>query len=177
MSRRRISRSAGPASLQRLPTGKYQQNPNEIFCDSCVIGHFGDLNQPRTSSSHCVKCPVGKYSRPGMLRFGQVCDLCQECGSGSFARGCEDGTNPGTCVTCSVGKIQAGSGCIACPSRMYQDQEGQTECKNCTSCGSGYGRIAVVLGGFAWSVHRVALDAGAPIALRAGFRMKRQPCM
>ena len=120
--------------------GKYSDQTGSTLCDWCVKGGY----QNEEGQTTCKECPSGKTTD----NFGAV--LQQEC------EGCPTGYNADaatkTCFTCPRGKIIDGDLCTSCEQgqfsnepdsqackncegdREYQDEKGQTTCKECPTC-------------------------------------------
>ncbi|GMI07724.1 hypothetical protein TrVE_jg5000 [Triparma verrucosa] len=115
----------------------------ELLCTSCPQG------KSTASSLKCEDCPAGKNAP-------NINGSCEVCGSGKYneeagqssCKTCPGGTfisdnkqqahlhnSAEDCTSCSTG-TRSGSGaseCLTCGTNTYQNEPGQTTCKNCPS--------------------------------------------
>lgn len=97
--------------------GKYS---NEGVCLLCPLGYYqGDSSQVR-----CEQCDSG------MTTLSKGSFACISCRSGNCE--CPPGQFGAGCAECEVGKWSSGGEeCIKCTPRTYQNQRGQSMCKQC----------------------------------------------
>jgi hypothetical protein len=143
--------STGQDSCTKCPAGKYQDSSGKTACKnlqsgavvvgdgstSVIVPHGSKIDELKPSgfvacqagtignvppNETCIQCPKGKTSTKGALS-------CQVCAKGKF------GKVEGHCENCGINKYQpqdtkASTKCIDCPMGYYQNEEGQSFCKD-----------------------------------------------
>jgi len=121
-------------------------NDGDPTCLACPAGKYGVAGGGVNEDS-CILCPRGQYQdTPGqaatVCAANTDCDVCIQCGAGSYATdetdvGAPDGvglTSGATrCVPCAAGRMNGISEafqCLPCAAGKYAG-EGQTECYDC----------------------------------------------
>ena len=114
----------GSASCKHCPAGKFYTGSGLYYlggCKDCPAGFYsGD------GSGICTECPNG-YGSHGSRGLS-----CSSCPTGRFSSTPEQKTN--ACVYCPAGWHSPSTGageCTGCLSDNYQDEAGQTTCKEC----------------------------------------------
>jgi len=109
----------GLSSCKDCTMGWYTPNHGTIVCTESTVGRYSTNRQTnwgcndgryqdQTGQTTCKDCPTGKYGKTG------IADVCVNCPKGTHM----PFTNiAGACRVCQVGQ--------------YQDQTGQSSCKNC----------------------------------------------
>lgn len=102
------------STCKDCPRGKYNFNEGastQELCKDCPAGKY--LNSLGTSSSSCKACPGGRSSDKGS-------PLCGPCPKGKYA---------GFTIVEDKSVLE----CLDCSAGMYNDQKGQSSCKQCIS--------------------------------------------
>ena len=143
--------------------GEYQDEEGQSGCKPCPAGFVSTA-----ASGMCtVECPYG-YETDGQkcraCPTGQEYDgsQCVSCPAGTFKD-----TETGVCTACSVGTFRtsdiSSTACQTCAVGTYQDEEGQTSCKNCLR-NTGTEEGAVSSEGCGICPTGLASSAGSPCA-------------
>ena len=130
------------------PTGYEKLNQQDKECTGCPQGKFADETgseckvcplgyiQELLNSTECIECPPGSSSNIAKT----VCEQCPRGeGTGEQDKGCQackdnQGSNgDGICVDCPLGKKVSNNICTECGENKYQDEIGQSSCKNCAT--------------------------------------------
>ena len=131
---------------------------NHGMCQWCSRGHYSTQGstactqcdngeQPNSNKDACEDCPAGKVGTLGTCDISCSSgtkpnsnkDACENCpgaiGDGTTCIPCNDGKRPSTlkvvCENCPAGTAGTGGNCNTCGRGKYQDQSGQSGCKNC----------------------------------------------
>ena len=124
--------SLGGEACHDCSPGKYFFSTE---CVNCSPGRYGTVSH--NGVQDCVTCPSGQYQdEKGQTGCKQLAGD-ESCQQGQIYIGV---TNE--CVKCPVGRyifqyFPARYWCIGCPTGKYQDLEGQTTCKQCSSADIG----------------------------------------
>ena len=119
--------------------GTAQPSAGQASCENCEPGKFSD----QLANSHCKLCPTGQFQHTAKNAG------CADCGEGKYSatKGstgcstCEQGKFVDTpssdsmddCKACPIGWHGLVSGqCTQCPESTYQDQQGMSDCIQCT---------------------------------------------
>ena len=97
--------------------GQYQRYERNTTCNECPLG-YGNIDD---RSSTCNQVPAGSF----LLENGEI----KTCDIGFFCTGTDKPKQK-----CIVGMYAPNDGlikCLGCTPGQYQDQLGQSECKNC----------------------------------------------
>lgn len=143
--------------------GEYQDEEGQSGCKPCPAGFVS-----AAASGMCtVECPYG-YETDGQkcsaCPAGQEYDgsQCVSCPAGTFKD-----TETGVCTACSVGTFRtsdiSSTAYQTCAVGTYQDEEGQTSCKNCLR-NTGTEEGAVSSEGCGICPSGLASSAGSPCA-------------
>lgn len=120
--------------------GTYQPEPNQNKCLLCESGRFSQVGansicqlcatgqyQQEQGQGDCNDCLPGKYTE---LKGQTECSFCQ---LGQFTA-MFGSSSSGDCQPCPAGTVGTFSGkCVDCPESTWQDEEGQSDCKDCDS--------------------------------------------
>lgn len=113
----KIVTSDGKKTCQKCPKGTYSEDG--INCYNCPLGTFG-TGEGYVAQIQCSPCPMGYYGKTAG-KTSQA-DGCQACPVGYKGK--------------NEGQQSQSAGCEACSgSTQYQDQIGQTSCKDCSTLG------------------------------------------
>ena len=114
------------------PAGTYESAPcsDEIsrICRGCPNGKYRSTVGAKAISD-CIDCSAGKYSN-------QAATSCQSCSRGTYAIKVGSGS-VNDCIACVEGKFSvflgsnSESSCGVCSSGKYQNESGQTFCRDC----------------------------------------------
>jgi hypothetical protein len=118
-----------PAGCAPCPVGEVQPHGGRDQCYPCPPGYYQD----ETGEKKCKICPIGTYQD----ETGET--NCNNCPSGHYTN-TEGTTDDSECIPCPVGTYQIINDggypeCSPCSGRTYQDEPGQTECKDCPPSG------------------------------------------
>lgn len=144
--------AAGQSACKDCSLGYYRQSasvqaqcelgylcPGSCARQACAAGTYQDQAGQRT----CKTCPSSQYQDQTGKSGCKACDVGYYRSSASSQTQCESGYYcGGSCArqTCAAGTYQddvGQSSCKNCPSNAYQDQSGQ---KSCKTCSTGYYR-------------------------------------
>ncbi len=128
--------SLGNDLCDNCVTGKFQNEMGKGTCKNCAAGRFQD----ETGKSSCKSCDLGKIS-------GLQASSCTACATGKMTRRINQGNADLTqCFDCGIGYYNDEQGkhwdqisvmgttsfwCKMCDNGKYQNQVGQSSCKNC----------------------------------------------
>ena len=124
--------SSGIASAvcQECPVGRFNAEKNST-CKDCPLGKY-NFNTGAITEEICKDCPAGKYSDS----VGTSSSSCKAClGGKSSVKGspecgpCPKGQYAGFTIDQDTRVLD----CLDCSTGMYNDEEGQSSCKHCTS--------------------------------------------
>jgi len=124
------------ASCPLCPAGTWGNAARITACVNCTAGYYSTA-VGATASGVCTACAAGMYSPDA---GASTAAACVNCPSGSFA------TLPGTssCTLCLVGfygtgagKLDAASGCSACPPGTFGPSAGAGSIDGCQGCPVG----------------------------------------
>ena len=124
--------------------GEYQTSTGQTSCDTCLAGTHSSNGAGNTGSTGCTACLDGYISADNA-------DQCTECAAGTYdlnnvCVACNAGeissAHQTSCSACAAGTKEDGTrtACTNCALAKYQDQTGQTTCKDCETCTAGYYR-------------------------------------
>jgi len=144
------------SECKKCPQGYASPGIRQTFCSQCTAGR----EQPIAGKSVCHDCAPGKYSTKSVNIHCELCPTgqyqhlvkqgqCNDCRPGKYT----DSVGQITCKTCALGKYVGDTGavtsdcqdcpkgwqgisdgtCAKCPESTYQDEQGQTACKKCTT--------------------------------------------
>lgn len=118
--------------------GRFQPSMEEASCTACPHGQAGDANDyTQAGDKECKSCD------PGLYQSESGKGLCEPCEKGNFSESgassctsCSHGEfspkSASSCSGCIIGQYGKAKGhCEKCPLNMYQDEEGQQNCKIC----------------------------------------------
>ena len=130
---------SGQDQCAACQAGKYTPNSGQTTCSACAAGFFSET-VGRTDA--CDACPSGTYTDTTGQTECTQCPRGRTCDSMGPGSACTPGTfkpagQYGSCQLCSTGQFSGGSVllCETCPLGQYQDQMGQSTCKDCTPRG------------------------------------------
>ena len=113
---------SGESVCHDCAPGKYSTNSVNIHCELCPTGQYQHL----VKQGQCNDCRPGKYTNS----LGQI--TCKTCALGTYSD--DTGAANEDCKDCPKGWQGISDGtCAKCPESTYQDQQGQTACKKCTT--------------------------------------------
>ena len=114
--------SAGSGSCTNCAAGRFQDETGKSSCKSCALGHIS----PAAASS-CTACAAGKMTRKITTNPNPSADLtqCFDCGHGYYND--EQGKHWDQISVMGTTSFW----CKMCDNGKYQNQVGQSSCKNC----------------------------------------------
>lgn len=132
--------SKSPAAF--CTEGHFWVNTKNCVCLPCAPGRYKEkrdysaTTNRNPQSESCKNCPTGKYQDQYAQANCKICDgilqvrtevSCEQCFRGQF-------TAQNRCIKCPPGKFQdyhPALDCQSCAPGFYNDQTGQTACKEC----------------------------------------------
>ena len=111
---------AGKTSCKDCPSGRYTLFTGESFCSGCRPGTYQDQN----GQSSCKACVPPYYYNDYSATSCKFCGSNKVVETNKWGRGVD-------CKECPAGTKQIGSSCSSCEKGQYQDDTGQSYCKDC----------------------------------------------
>ena len=121
-------------ACEACPGGKYSdetasQNAGQNICKNCPAGRYHNKTS-RWDMDQCLFCIGDTYSPEGQTECAYTNDTCPQGTEPDINQGAYQ---TGACLPCLPGLYSSDTfACKQCAAGQYQDEAGQTECKNCT---------------------------------------------
>ena len=130
------SDTSSPTDCIACEAGKFNDRKNSSSCSECSKGTY----QEQSGQSTCIECKTTQFSAQGSV----ACSDCpHNAGSptGGLGSSAECKCKPGfylhndACIICNIGAFKdtySNGSCTLCPNATFQNEPGQTTCKNCS---------------------------------------------